>query len=138
MAGPGSAAEQRRADARRRAELAAAGERAESETAQREIDTFVAEMTRRGIAPEPLQAVLLNGRRVKSDRCGWYLNNAKTIAVGPGGEFFRLVVPGSALVRWRGAPVEPTPPPLVIARGGRDGESGDLTDFLARALAAYS
>lgn len=130
--------QQRRADARRRAELAAAAERAEAEAAQSEIDAFVTEMERRGIRPEPLRAMLLKGGRVKSNRVGWYLNNAKTLAVGPGGEFFRLMVSGSALARWRGAPVEPTPPPLVIARGGRDGESGDLRDFLARALAAYS
>jgi hypothetical protein len=29
-----------------------------------------------------------------------------------------------------------TPPPLVVGRGGRDGETGDLTEFLDRVLAS--
>jgi hypothetical protein len=29
-----------------------------------------------------------------------------------------------------------TPPPLVVGRGGRDGETGDLNEFLDRVLAS--
>lgn len=129
---------QRRADAQRRADMEAAAKQAEAAAAQRQIDAFVADMERRGVSPEPLQASLLNGRRVKSDQVGWYLNAAHTIAIGPGGQYFSLVVPGSASARWRGVSVPASPPPLVVARGGRDGESGDLRDFLARASAAYT
>jgi hypothetical protein len=32
----------------------------------------------------------------------------------------------------------PSPPTLVIGRGGRDGETGDLSDFLERAFTAYT
>jgi len=118
--------------------MEAAAKQAEAAAAQRQIDAFVADMERRGVSPEPLQASLLNGRRVKSDQVGWYLNAAHTIAIGPGGQYFSLVVPGSASARWRGVSVPASPPPLVVARGGRDGESGDLRDFLARASAAYT
>ena len=33
--------------------------------------------------------------------------------------------------------VAPASPTLVIGRGGRDGETGDLADFLARAIETY-
>lgn len=131
-------AEQRREDAARRAEMAAAGARAEAAAAQRQIDAFVAELSRRGIAPEPLSACLLNGTRAKCDRVGWYVNAARTIAIGPQGEYYQLTVPGRALARFRGVSVPVAQPSLVVARGGRDGESGDLSDFLARALERYS
>ena len=130
--------ERRRADAQRLAELAASGERAQAEAAQREIDAFVAEITRRGAPPEPLRARLLNGASVRTDRVGWYLNAARSVAVGPGGEFYQLTVPGTPLARVKGVSVPAAQPVLVIARGGRDGESGDLRDFLARALETYA
>jgi len=130
--------QQRREDAARRAEMAATDARIEAAAAQRQIDDFTAEMERRGIAPEPLSACLLNGTRVKSDRVGWYLNAAQTIAIGPRGEYYQLTVPGRALARLRGVSVPVAQPSLVVARGGRDGESGDLGDFLARALERYS
>ena len=128
----------RRADAQRLAELAASGARAQAEAAQREIDAFVAELGRRGVPPEPLRARLLNGTSVRTDRVGWYLNAARSIAIGPGGEYYQLTVPGAPLARLKGVSVPAAQPVLVIARGGRDGESGDLRDFLSRALAAYS
>ena len=130
--------ERRRADAQRLAELAASGERAQAEVAQREIDAFVAEITRRGAAPEPLRARLLNGTSVRTDRTGWYLNAARSVAIGPGGEFYQLTVSGTPLARLRGVSISPAQPTLVIGRGGRDGESGDLRDFLARTLAAHA
>lgn len=129
---------QRQEDARRRQELADAGARAEAAAAQRLLDGFVAELTARAIAPEPLQATLLNGSPAKTDRTGWYLNKAHTVAVGADGSYYQLVVPGSRLARLRGVRLEPSAPSLVIGRGARDGESGDLSDFLARALHTYA
>jgi hypothetical protein len=130
--------QQRRADAARMAELAASSERAEAVAAQRHIDAFVTEMKRRGAQPEPLRATTLDGRSVKTKATGWYLNQARSVAVGADGSFYRLVVPGSFLARFTGVEVRPSPPPLVIGRGARDGESGDLTDFLAATLDSYS
>lgn len=129
---------QRRADARRRHELAAAAAGAEAREAQAQLDAFVARLGADRVRPEPLQATLLNGTRVKTDLVGWYLNKARTLAVAPDGSYYQLVTAGSALARFTGVKVQPSAPTLVIGRGGRDGETGDLADFLARALADYS
>lgn len=129
---------QRHADARRRLELASAAAQAEAAAAQPHLDAFVAEATARGLSPEPLQATLLNGRRVKTPLVGWYLNAARTVAVGAGAEFYNLVMSGPPLARFTGVTPEPAPPVLEIGRGGRDGETGALVDFLARALENYS
>lgn len=128
---------QRQADARRRHELAAAAAQAEAIAAQSQLDAFVATVRGAGVEPEPLRATLLNGARVKTDRHGWYLNAGQTLAVGPDGSYYSLVVPGGMLSRWRGVQVPAVAPTLVIGRGGRDGETGDLRDFLARALQRY-
>lgn len=127
---------QRAEDAARRHELAASHARAESQEAQRLIDEFVIAARERGVAPVPLRARLLNGREVKTDKQGWYLRRNHSIAIGIDGGYYQLTVPGSVLDRWRGVRLEPSPPPLVVGRGGRDGETGDLKEFLARALQA--
>lgn len=129
---------QRQADARRRHELAQAAAQAEARAAQDQLDAFVARLRSAGAAPEPLQATLLNGARVKTGLLGWYLNRARTLAVAPDGRYYQLVTAGSALARFAGVTPQPTPPTLVIGRGGRDGETGDLADFLERAFADYT
>lgn len=129
---------QRQADARRRHELAQAAAQAEARAAQDQLDAFVARLQSAGAAPEPLQATLLNGARVKTGLLGWYLNRARTLAVAPDGRYYQLVTAGSALARFTGVTPQATPPTLVIGRGGRDGETGDLADFLERAFADYT
>ena len=74
---------------------------------------------------------------MKTPLVGWYLNKAGTLAVDPQARYYMLVTAGSALARFTGVEVAPSAPTLVIGRGGRDGETGDLTDFLARALETY-
>lgn len=117
-------------EAARRAELAAAHARGESAQAQRMIDDFVVTVRERGITAEPLQATLLDGPVVRTDRRGWYLRQNRSVAIGENGEYYVLVVPGGWRERIRGVRLTPTPPPLIVARGGRDGESGDLAFFL--------
>jgi len=129
---------QRQADARRRHELAAGAAQAEAQAAQQQLDAFVARLRAAGTSPEPLQATLLNGSRVKTGETGWYLNKARTLAVTADGSYYQLVTAGSALARFTGVKVRPSQPTLVIGRGGRDGETGDLADFLARALEDYT
>ena len=128
----------RQEDARRREELAAAALRNESVAAQVLVDQFVTEASTRGLVPEPLRAVLMDGTRVKSDQVGWYLNKARTLAIAPDGRFFQLLTTGGRLARFTGVKLSPSAPPLVVGRGGRDGETGDLKDFLARALEDYA
>jgi hypothetical protein len=117
-------------EAARRAELAAAQEQAESREAQRLIDDFVREAGERGIAPEPLRATLFDGHAVRTDKTGWYLRKNKSVAVGDDGAYYVLTVPGGLRERFSGAKLRATPPPLEVGRGGRDGETGDLADFL--------
>lgn len=128
----------RQADARRRHELAQSAANAEALAAQQKLDRFVAELQEVGAAPEPLTATLLNGSRVKTGLVGWYLNKARTLAVAPDGCYYQLVTSGSALARFTGVTLAPSKPTLVIGRGGRDGETGDLSEFLDRAFTAYT
>ena len=45
-----------------------------------------------------------------------------------------LVVAPERFGRWRTVPVDPTPPPLQVGQGGRDGESVALEDLLEMRL----
>jgi hypothetical protein len=123
-------------EAARRAELAANQERGESRQAQVLVDAFVRDARARGIAPEPLRATLFDGRSVKTDKVGWYLRKNKSLAIGEDGGYYVLTVPGGLRERLAGVKLAPSPPPLLIGKGGRDGESGSLSDFLAWRLAA--
>ncbi len=127
---------QRQEDARRRLEMTQQAGRAEAEQAQSLINEFVAEAKRRGIAAEPLQATTLEGRAVKTDKRGWYLRKNKSLAIGEDGSYYVLTVPGSGMARFRGVKLEPSQPVMVIGRGGRDGETGDLSEFLTWRLNA--
>jgi hypothetical protein len=117
-------------EAARRAELAANAGRAESKQAQVLIDRFVADARERGIAPIPLQAKLYNGQSVKTDKVGWYLRKNQSLAIGEDGSYYVLTVPGGWRERLSGVKLKPSPPPMVVGKGGRDGESGDLAEFL--------
>lgn len=130
MPNPSESAPTRAQEAARRAELAAAHERGESAQAQRLIDAFIARITPLAIPTEPLQARLLSGPTVRTDKVGWYLRNDRSVAIGPHGEYYVLVVPGGWAERFRGVRLRPTPPPLIVAKGGRDGESGDMAFYL--------
>jgi hypothetical protein len=123
-------------EAARRAELAAAQERGESRQAQKLIDEFVATAKSQGIAPGPLRATLYTGQSVKTDKIGWYLRKNESLAIGEDGSYYVLTVPGGLRERFSGVKLKPTLPPLIVAKGGRDGESGDLADFLKWRLEA--
>ncbi len=127
---------QRQEDARRRIELSEQAVRAEAEAAQKLIDDFVAEANRRSIRPEPLRATLMSGPVVKTDKQGWYLRKNRSIAIGTDGGYYVLTVPGGTTARFTGVRLTASPPPLVVGRGGRDGETGDLTEFLGWRLDA--
>jgi hypothetical protein len=121
-------------EAARRVELAALKDQAESREAQQLVDAFVTEARARGIAPEPLRATLFDGHGVKTDKLGWYLRKNKSVAVGDDGAYYVLTVPGGLRERLRGVRLTPSPPPLEVGRGGRDGETGDLAEFLRKRL----
>ena len=118
----------------RRAELAAAQERWESRRAQVLIDQFVLDAQAQGLAPEPLRATLYSGQAVKTDKTGWYLRKNRSLAIGDDGAYYILTVPGGWKERFTGVRLTPSPPPLIVGKGGRDGETGDLAEFLRLTL----
>jgi hypothetical protein len=73
---------------------------------------------------------LYSGQSVKTDKIGWYLRKNHSVAIGDDGRYYVLIVPGGLRERLSGAKLQPTPPPLVVGRGGKDGETGDLAKFL--------
>lgn len=73
----------------------------------------------------------------KSDVEGWYLRLDRTIGLSTEGEFYVLTAPLSGLDRIRGVHLEPTPPPLVIGAGGKDGDSIELVAALDRLLPGW-
>lgn len=137
--GAGSAAEDWR---RQRTEAAAHQQREldrqrarESEAARELLAEFVARAREVGIEPEALRARSFDGSATyRTPLRGWYLRRNRSVAVGVDGEFYVLSVPGGVLARLRGTTVTPSDPPLVLGKGGRDGESVDLADALALVL----
>ncbi|MFB9849506.1 hypothetical protein ACFFMR_03795 [Micromonospora andamanensis] len=101
------------------------------------VSAFVAEARRRGLATTRLVALSYDGRyRYRTRLHGWYVDRARHRAVDVAGGFHLLTVPASLRSLLFGAEPEPSPPPLVIGRGGRDGESLPLETLLRRRLNA--
>jgi hypothetical protein len=65
---------------------------------------------------------------------GWYVDRARTRAVDVTGRFHLLTVPGGLRARLFGVDPQPSPAPLVVGAGGRDGESIPLRTLLTRLL----
>ncbi|SIN42310.1 hypothetical protein [Micromonospora cremea] len=115
------------ADARRRA--------AEQAEAAELVAWFVAEATRRGLPTTRLVARGYDGRgRYRTRLTGWYVDRAGTRAVDVAGRFHLLTVPGGLRARLFGVNPEPSPAPLIVGAGGRDGESIPLRTLLSRLL----
>jgi hypothetical protein len=103
----------------------------ESARAQVLVDRFVERATRAGLAPEELTArPWSGGGRYRTGVQGWYVRRDQSIGVGVDGRYYVLVVPPVRLGRWRTVRVDPTPPPLEVGRGARDGESITLDRLL--------
>ncbi|MFI9640578.1 hypothetical protein ACIG87_10990 [Micromonospora sp. NPDC051925] len=119
---------------------AAADERlrqAEQAEAAGLVRAFVAEAQHRGLATTRLAALSYDGRhRYRTRLHGWYVDRAQRRAIDLAGRFHLLTVPASLRSLLFGATPEPSPPPLVIGRGGRDGESLPLEVLLRRRLSA--
>ena len=125
----------------RSAAAAAHGEALErrrtGETAQARalIADFVRAAGARGPEPVPLRARSYDGRsRYRTPLTGWYLRRNESVAVATDGEFYVLSVPRSLRALLAGTSVPPSDPPLILGKGGRDGESIDLADALGIAL----
>jgi hypothetical protein len=110
-------------------------EEEESAKAQVLIDRFVAQAARADLATEELTARPWSGRgRYRTGVVGWYLRRDRSVGVGTDGSFYSLVVPPARFGRWRTVAVAPTPPPLQVGKGARDGESVALDALLQERL----
>jgi hypothetical protein len=96
---------------------------------------FVRQLQDRGVAPEPLLAAGYSGGRYRTQVTGWYLRANASLGVDAQANYYVLQTPGGWRARFQGARLRPTPPPLVVGRGGRDGESIDLKELIAVRLA---
>lgn len=129
--------EERREAAHAHAEALELRRQAESARAHAMITEFVAHALEHGPAPEPLRVRTYDGRqRYRTPLQGWYLRFDETVAIDTDGAFYVLRTPPSVVARVRGVRPEPSDPPLVIGAGGKDGESVDMKDALARLRAS--
>lgn len=126
--------EERARDAERRIELSRLAAEREAQAAQELIDRFIVDARARGLEPVPLKAVTLDGHVVRTDKRGWYLRRNHSIAIDVDGGYHVMTVPGGWRERLRGVKLQPVLPPLQVGKGGRDGETGDLREFLAWVL----
>jgi len=131
--------------ARRRAEraehaayhLQAQRRRQERESAQAQllVDRFVERARQAGLATEELTARPWSGRgRYRTGIEGWYLRRDRSVGVGVDGGYYSLVVAPERFGRWRTVTLAPTPPPLQVGQGARDGESVTLEALLEMRL----
>ena len=72
--------------------------------------------------------------RYRTGIVGWYLLRDRSVGVGTDGRYYVLLVPSVPLGRWRTVSVGPTPPPLQVGKGARDGESAALDEVLEKRL----
>src|SRR3954466_12190396 len=130
---------ERRSERAERADYHAQAERLrreqEAAEAQVLIDRFVARAREAGLPTEELTARPWSGRgRYRTGIVGWYLRRDRSVGVGVDGSYYLLAVAPRRFGRWRTVPVQPSPPPLQVGKGARDGESFALDDLLKMRL----
>jgi hypothetical protein len=128
------AARHRAEQAERAAYHAAANRRRseeESAKAQLLIDRFVERAKEAGLPTEELTARPWSGRgRYRTGVTGWFLRRNGSVGIGTDGAFYVLNVAPNRLGRWRTVRIDPTPPPLIVGKGGGDGETFALDELL--------
>lgn len=130
-------AAQRTEAAREQQRRLQARQEAEHARARAILAEFVA-VARDRLPTETLMVKGYGGRgSARSNVEGWYLRLDRTVGLGVDGEFYVLTAPLGVLDRVRGVRVTPTPPPLVIGAGGKDGDSIELVDALERLLPGW-
>ncbi len=143
MTGPGDRpdgsdwAEGRRQSAAAHADREATRRAGETEQARAIVAAFVREARERGLRTQRLEVRPYSGRGTyRTNVDGWYVRRDHSLGVGADGAFYLLSVPASLRTRLTGARLEPSDPPLVAGRGGRDGHSMALDALLRQRLDA--
>jgi hypothetical protein len=107
----------------------------ESAKAQVLIDRFVERATAAGLPTEELTARPWSGSgRYRTGVLGWFLRRNGSVGVGTDGSFYSLNVAPVTFGRWRTVRIFPSPPPLIVGRGGGDGETFALDELLEMRL----
>jgi len=131
-------ARHRAEQAERAAYHAAANRRREDEEAakaQTMIDRFVERATQAGLPTEELTARPWSGRgRYRTGVRGWFLRRNGSVGIVTDGAFYVLNVAPVPLGRWRSVQIHPSPPPLIVGKGGGDGETFALDELLEMRL----
>ena len=130
-------AQQRREAAAAHADRLERRRQAEHDRAAGLLREFAA-VARDRLPAERLQVRGYGGRgSARSDVTGWYLRADRSAGMSTDGEFYVLTAPLGLRDRLTGVALRPTPPPLVLGAGGKDGESIDLPDALERLLPGW-
>jgi hypothetical protein len=107
----------------------------EAAKAQVMIDRFVQRATQAGLPTEELTARPWSGSgRYRTGVVGWFLRRNGSVGVDTEGRFYVLNLAPVPLGRWRTVRIEPSPPPLIVGRGGGDGETFALDELLEMRL----
>ena len=135
----GEDAARRRADRAERAgsHVEAQRRRSEQESAKAQVlvDRFVTQAEAGGLPTEELTARPWSGRgRYPTGVVGWFLRRNGSVGVGTDGRFYVLNVAPVPFGRWRSVRIEPSPPPLIVGKGGGDGETFALDELLEMRL----
>jgi len=107
----------------------------EAAKAQLLIDRFVERAKAAGLPTEELTARPWSGRgRYRTGVVGWFLRRNGSVGIGTDGGYYVLNVAPMPLGRWRKVTIEPSPPPLIVGKGGGDGETFALDELLEMRL----
>ncbi|QIK83975.1 hypothetical protein [Sanguibacter sp. HDW7] len=135
MSAEGGWAEQRREAALVHEQRLREKQAGETARARVLVEDFLVRARAQGVEPEPLLARdYSGGGPYRTGLRGWYVRANRSAAIGEDGEFYVLTVAGGLVARLRGSRPEPSDPPITLGKGGRDGESIDLRDALARVV----
>lgn len=130
--------EQRRKNAALQAQRLQEREAAESAQAAEYLQKFIGAARREGVAPEVLYVKAKDGRhRAKTPLMGWYLKADQSVAVDEAGNFYILIAPLTLKERLTGVKPPPSAPPLILGKGGRDGEQIDLVEALSARIPTW-
>lgn len=131
-------AEQRRRNAKIKAEALERQQAAESAQASEYLLQFVRAANALEVAPAPLEMRDGQGKRKSKTKInGWYLKADKSMAVDVDGKFYLLTAPLTLKEVFLGSQPTASPPPLILGKGGRDGEQIDLVDALSKVVPTW-
>lgn len=127
--------EQRRKNAEIKARQLEEAQRAESRVAAGYLQQFVRAANAEGVPPVRLETRSGDGRKTaKTNLEGWYVKADKSMAVDRDGNFYLLTSPVSLKDRLVGTHPKSSEPPLILGKGGRDGEQIDLVEALTKVV----